>query len=188
MANTGPLTAVASEASPPPGQDWEQIAESHYPRVLRHAYRLTGNRSDAEDLAQETFIRVFRSLETYDPTGNFEAWLHRITTNLFLDSRRRAARVRMEELGDDAGEIEATEASPEFIAEAVSANAAISTTLGRLTPQLREALIMCDVEGRSYKEIAEQLGIPPGTVRSRLHRARAQAREAFGDMAGTPSQ
>src|SRR5690606_188897 len=98
------MTDVASFDAPEPWTppSWEQIVEEHSPRVYRLAYRLTGNQHDAEDLTQETFVRVFRSLSNYQP-GTFEGWLHRITTNLFLDQVRRKARIRFEALADDGG-------------------------------------------------------------------------------------
>src|ERR671933_576178 len=80
---------------------WEDVVRTHSTRVYRLAYRLTGNQHDAEDLTQEVFVRVFRSLSSYTP-GTFEGWLHRITTNLFLDGVRRRKRVRFDPLADDA--------------------------------------------------------------------------------------
>ena len=80
---------------------WDDVVREHSARVYRLAYRLTGNQHDAEDLTQDVFIRVFRSLDGYTP-GTFEGWLHRITTNLFLDRMRRANRIRFEALPDDA--------------------------------------------------------------------------------------
>nr|BFE83414.1 hypothetical protein GCM10020093_060150 [Planobispora longispora] len=82
---------------------WEEVVRTHSARVYRLAYRLTGNVHDAEDLTQEVFVRVFRSLSNYTP-GTFEGWLHRITTNLFLDMARRRQRIRFEGLADDAAE------------------------------------------------------------------------------------
>src|SRR5579862_5790942 len=79
---------------------WDEIVRAHSARVYRLAYRLTGNQHDAEDLTQEVFVRVFRSLASYKP-GTFEGWLHRITTNLFLDGARRRQRIRFEGLGDN---------------------------------------------------------------------------------------
>ena len=89
---------------------WEQIVEEHSPRVYRLAYRLTGNQHDAEDLTQETFIRVFRSLSSYTP-GTFEGWLHRITPNLFLDQARRRQKIRIEPVGEDTYRLESTACS-----------------------------------------------------------------------------
>ena len=83
---------------------WEQIVQDHSARVFRLAYRLTGNRYDAEDLTQDVFVRVLRSLDRYEP-GNFDGWLHRITTNLFLDGARRRQRIRMDAMGDDAARV-----------------------------------------------------------------------------------
>lgn len=89
-----------SDWTPP---TWEEVVRTHSARVYRLAYRLTGNVHDAEDLTQEVFVRVFRSLSSYTP-GTFEGWLHRITTNLFLDMARRRQRIRFEGLADDAAE------------------------------------------------------------------------------------
>jgi RNA polymerase sigma-70 factor (ECF subfamily) len=166
----------------PTAASWSEIAERHYDHVYRVAYRLTGNRADAEDLAQETFCRVFLHVDAYRPGGSFEAWLARIATNLFLDAKRREARVRMEELLHDDNLVEDPGGGPERLVEAVTANAEIARALETLSPQLRQALVMCDVEGRSYQEIADQLGVALGTIRSRLHRARAQARVAVGAL------
>src|SRR5258708_1206456 len=88
----------AGQWTPP---SWEDVVREHSARVYRLAYRLTGNSHDAEDLTQEVFVRVFRSLPSYTP-GTFEGWLHRITTNLFLDGVRRKKRVRFDALADDA--------------------------------------------------------------------------------------
>src|SRR3954452_20484961 len=82
---------------------WDDIVRAHSARVYRLAYRLTGNKHDAEDLTQEVFVRVFRSLSSYTP-GTFEGWLYRITTNLFLDQVRRKQRIRFDALPDDAGD------------------------------------------------------------------------------------
>ena len=82
---------------------WEEIVRAHSARVYRLAYRLSGNAQDAEDLTQDTFIRVFRSLAEFKP-GTFEGWLHRITTNLFLDMVRRRQRIRFDALPEDTAE------------------------------------------------------------------------------------
>jgi RNA polymerase sigma-70 factor (ECF subfamily) len=166
----------------PPG--WEQIVADHSARVYRLAYRLTGNRYDAEDLTQETFVRVFRSLSTYSP-GTFEGWLHRITTNLFLDQVRRRNRIRMDGLGDRAEQIPGREGadSPERGYEHANLDHDVQRALDALSPEFRAAVVLCDIEGLSYEEIAVTLGIKLGTVRSRIHRARAQLRESLSHRA-----
>ncbi|MEN0129986.1 MAG: RNA polymerase sigma factor SigE [Brevundimonas sp.] len=156
---------------------WEQIVREHSARVYRLAYRLTGNRPDAEDLTQETFVRVFRSLHTYQP-GTFEGWMHRITTNLFLDQARRRQRIRMDAMGEEADRYPSGDqlAAPERAFEHGNLDHDIQRALDELPPEYRAAVVLCDIEGLSYEEIAVTLGIKLGTVRSRIHRARARLR------------
>src|SRR6478736_3717782 len=100
IQQTVPQQQGPAEGSTQGVPTWDELVEQHSARVYRLAYRLTGNRADAEDLTQEVFVRVFRSLDTYTP-GTLEGWLHRITTNLFLDQARRRARIRFAALGDE---------------------------------------------------------------------------------------
>src|SRR6478609_6139530 len=106
-AEGDPVDPAGSTSSPMEGPmpwvppSWQEVVEQHSARVYRLAYRLTGNVYDAEDLTQEVFVSVFRSLSTYTP-GTFEGWLHRITTNLFLDQVRRKKRIRFDALAEDA--------------------------------------------------------------------------------------
>jgi len=162
---------------------WEEIVEQHSARVYRLAYRLTGDQHDAEDLTQETFVRVFRSLSRYQP-GTFEGWLHRITTNLFLDSARRKGRIRFESLPEGA-QLAAPVGvgSPERAFEHANLDHDVQAALDALSPEHRAAVVLCDIEGLSYEEIAATLGIKMGTVRSRIHRARAQLRKALAHRA-----
>jgi RNA polymerase sigma-70 factor (ECF subfamily) len=147
--------------------------------VYRLAYRLTGNPHDAEDLTQEVFVRVFRSLSSYTP-GTFEGWLHRITTNLFLDSARRKQRIRFEGLADEmAHRLPGSEPSPAQAFDDTHLDDDIQAALKALPPEYRAAVVLCDIEGFSYEEIAATLGVKLGTVRSRIHRGRAQLRSAL---------
>src|SRR5699024_7648979 len=108
MAQPHPHDGDATGDWQPPS--WEEIVRENGDRVFRLAYRLTGNRADAEDLTQEVFVRVFRSLHQYRP-GTFAGWLHRITTNLFLDGQRRKKRIRFDALGPAAERIAASSES-----------------------------------------------------------------------------
>nr|WP_268805572.1 RNA polymerase sigma factor SigE [Marinactinospora thermotolerans] len=175
VADSGP--AVEFDQWEPPS--WDEVVRTHSARVYRLAYRLTGNQHDAEDLTQEVFIRVFRSLANYTP-GTFEGWLHRITTNLFLDMARRRARIRFEGLADTADErMQGREPSPAQAYDDRHFDADIQTALDALPPEFRAPVVLCDIEGLSYEEIAATLGVKLGTVRSRIHRGRAQLRNAL---------
>jgi RNA polymerase sigma factor (sigma-70 family) len=162
---------------------WEEIVAQHSARVYRLAYRLTGNPHDAEDLTQEVFVRVFRSLSSYTP-GTFEGWLHRITTNLFLDQARRKARIRFDALADDADQrLPGRVLSPDLALMDNHFEDDVELALTSLPPDFRAAVVLCDVEGLSYDEIADVLGLKLGTVRSRIHRGRSMLRKALAHRA-----
>jgi RNA polymerase sigma-70 factor (ECF subfamily) len=162
---------------------WDEVVREHADRVYRLAYRLSGNRADAEDLTQETFVRVFKSLAEYTP-GTFEGWLHRITTNLFLDMVRRRQRIRFDTLPDDAGDrLAANTAGPEQAYAEMHLDPEVQQALDALPADFRAAVVLCDLEGLSYEEIAATLGIKVGTVRSRIHRGRVLLREALAHRA-----
>lgn len=184
-----PATAVAVEDSgqveTPPEEwkrpSWEEVVTNHSAKVFRLAFRLTGNRHDAEDLTQEVFVRAFKSLDKFKP-GTLDGWLHRITTNLFLDQVRRKARIRFDGLPEDADQrIPGNETSPERSFEFNNLDSDIQAALDKLPIEFRTAVILCDIEGFSYDEVATALGIKLGTVRSRIHRGRALLRTALAD-------
>lgn len=167
-------------ADPVP-ESWEEIVRDHSARVYRLAYRLTGNPHDAEDLTQDVFVRVFRSLHTYRP-GTFEGWLHRITTNLFLDRVRRAQRIRFDALTEELTArlpVRASGTDPETVYEMNHLEGDIQRALLALPPHFRAAVVLADIEGYSYEEVGETLGIKMGTVRSRIHRGRALLRQSL---------
>jgi RNA polymerase sigma factor (sigma-70 family) len=162
---------------------WDEVVEQHSDRVFRLAYRLTGNRHDAEDLTQEVFVRVFRSLDSYTP-GTFEGWLHRITTNLFLDGARRKQRIRFDALSDErAARLESASPAPDAAYADQTFDDDIESALATLPPDFRAAVVLCDVEGLTYEEIAEIMDAKLGTVRSRIHRGRAMLRRALAHRA-----
>jgi RNA polymerase sigma factor (sigma-70 family) len=193
---TGSVDPDRQDASPAAGADgagpaapevwvaptWEQVVREHSARVYRLAYRLSGNAQDAEDLTQETFVRVFRSLADFSP-GTFEGWLHRITTNLFLDMVRRRQRIRFDALPEDTERLPGTAPSPEQVYADTHLDPQVQAALDALSPEFRVAVVLCDIEGLTYEEIAATLGIKLGTVRSRIHRGRVQLRQALAHLA-----
>ncbi|HSG80006.1 MAG TPA: sigma-70 family RNA polymerase sigma factor [Acidimicrobiia bacterium] len=155
---------------------WEEVARRYGRTIYNFAYRLTGNAHDAHDLTQEVLLRVRRGLEQYTP-GSFEGWLWRITRNAFLDDVRRQKRrptVSLPE-GDhvDAG----AAPPPDEVLATVRLGEDVQAALLELPYDFREAVVMCDIVGLSYDEIAEAVGVPVGTVRSRIHRGRKMLRE-----------
>jgi RNA polymerase sigma-70 factor (ECF subfamily) len=158
---------------------WEEIARNHGRFLYTLAYRLSGDAHDAEDLVQEVLLRVRRGLETYRP-GSLEGWLSRITTNVYLDQVRQRSRRPFEVLSDDT---DRALPSAETVDEALAARAIpadVQAALATLPPEYRAAVVLCDVVGLSYSEIGEALGVPIGTVRSRVHRARRRLRQVLG--------
>ncbi|WP_371417923.1 RNA polymerase sigma factor SigE [Janibacter hoylei] len=184
---TTEATVRTSDEEPWVPPTWAEVVEQHGERVYRLAYRLTGDVHDAEDLTHDVFVRVFRSLDGYTP-GTFEGWLHRITTNLFLDRARRKQRLRFDALTDEfAALLQTGTASPEQIYLEHHLDGDIQRALDALPPQFRAAVVLCDIEGLTYEEVAEALDIKLGTVRSRIHRGRAQLRESLSHREPAPS-
>jgi RNA polymerase sigma-70 factor (ECF subfamily) len=165
---------MAGEGAP----TWEEVARSHGRFLFTVAYRLTGNREDAEDLVQEVLLRVRRGLETYRP-GSLEGWLSRITTNAFLDEMRRRRRRPADQLPDDPDWVLPPSAPADEALAAQVLPDDVQSALADLPEDFRAAVVLCDVVGLPYNEIGEALGIPVGTVRSRIHRGRALLREAL---------
>ena len=158
---------------------WEELVRDHGARVYRLAYRLTGNPHDAEDLTQDVFVRVFRSLHRFQP-GTFEGWLHRITTNLFLDGARRRQKIRFDGLAEGSAErLRSSWPNPSDQLADADLDHDVAAALSALPPEFRAAVVLCDIEGLSYEEISQVLDIKIGTVRSRIHRGRAQLRNAL---------
>jgi len=157
---------------------WEEVARDHGRFLYTVAYRLTGNDDDAQDLVQEVLLRVRKGLETYRP-GSLEGWLSRITTNTFLDEVRRRRRRPVDALPENPDWV----LPPTVGADEVLAGSAlpddVQSALRRLPPDYRSAVVLCDVVGLPYQEIAGALDVPVGTVRSRIHRGRAMLREAL---------
>ena len=163
---------------------WDEIVAQHSARVYRLAYRLTGNPHDAEDLTQEVFVRVFRSLSSYTP-GTFEGWLHRITTNLFLDqARRKAGSASTRSPTTRETRLPSRALAPDVAGRSTGCSTTTSSPRWpRCRPDFRAAVVLCDIEGLTYEEIADVLGLKLGTVRSRIHRGRTMLRKALAHRA-----
>ena len=176
--------AQAAETPSWTAPTWQELVRDHSAQVYRLAYRLTGNRPDAEDLTQDVFVRVFKSINTFQP-GTLEGWLHRITTNLFLDQARRCQRIRMDALSAAPDHVWGSASGPEELHLDGELDADVDAALRALSPEQRVAVVLCDIEGLSYEEIAAVLDVKLGTVRSRIARGRAALREALAHRAPT---
>ena len=157
---------------------WEEVARDYGNFLYTVSFRLTGNRDDASDLVQEVLLRVRRGLRTYKP-GSMEGWLSRIATNAFLDDVRRKKRRPADALPDDAERVLPTSEGADEALERLGLPEDIQAALAGLADDFRAAVILSDVAGLTYQEIAEALEVPIGTVRSRIHRGRVQLRKAL---------
>jgi RNA polymerase sigma-70 factor, ECF subfamily len=174
------------------GPSWEELVQRHTRRVYNLCYRFTGNSSSAEDLSQEVFMRIFRTLPSYQPAqGAFPTWLTSVTRNLLVDHYRRTRRDRLTDSIDEAmPQVEAKPSpvrTPEKLAEVAELSAQLQEGLGRLSPELREAVILRDLQGLDYGEIRSVLQVPEGTVKSRINRGRIELARVLEEMGVRPS-
>jgi RNA polymerase sigma-70 factor, ECF subfamily len=155
---------------------WEEVARDHGRFLYNVAYRLAGNDSDAQDLVQEALLRVRKGLERYQP-GSLEGWLARIVTNVFLDELRRRQRRPADAFPEDPDWVLPPAPAADEVSTGLSDE--VQTALASLPDEFRSAVVLCDVADLPYDEIAESLGVPVGTVRSRIHRGRRLLRDAL---------
>ena len=168
-------------------REFERLFQRSQRRAYNLAYRLTGNAADAEDVTQDAYVRAWNNFASYDANRSFEGWLFRIITNRVIDMRRRQKRVPMYSLdtpvqGDDDGqpmahEFATPEGNPEQLVVGPVMDERLQEALTALPEDYRQAILLCDVEQRSYQEIAENMNCAIGTVRSRIHRARVMLRK-----------
>lgn len=181
--NVAPLSAESADDSARPVPDWEEVARTHGRTIYNFAYRLSGDPDDASDLAQEVLLRVRRGLATYRPI-TFEGWLWRITRNAFLDEVRRRQRRQTAPLPEG---LESTlglsTPAPDQILASYGLSEDVQEALMSLPFEFREAVVLCDVVGLSYVEVAEAIDAPVGTVRSRIHRGRKLLRNLLPEAA-----
>jgi RNA polymerase sigma-70 factor (ECF subfamily) len=157
---------------------WESIVTSYSRRIYNLSYRYTNRRDEAEDLTQEIFIKVYQNLKSYrSDSGSFQNWVLRVGRNLIIDHYRQARRFQQaggsEELETMNVKDDRTP-NPQRAAEQLEASRFLMEGLQALSPELKEAVILRDLEGTTYQEISEMLGIPEGTVKSRINRGRLE--------------
>lgn len=156
---------------------WEQIVRSHWRKVFNVAYKFVGKHDEAEDLTQDIFLKIFRSLSTFDRRANFQTWLISVSRNLCIDHYRSVRKERETVDRDlDAGDVTAVskEVGPYASLELNDRRALLRRALDELPPTLRTAVLLRDIRELSYQEIAAQLGLPEGTVKSRINRGRLE--------------
>ncbi|OYT71310.1 MAG: RNA polymerase subunit sigma-70 [Armatimonadetes bacterium JP3_11] len=180
-------TAVAYRMEDRLQREFDELVYRHYQQAYNTAYRLTGNAADAEDLVQEAFVRAYRFFDRYDRSMPFMNWFNRILTNLYIDEYRRRGRLRTVSIdetfnaedGEEGATLDLPDTQPNPLELALNNEylEAIHEGLQHLPSEFRAAVVLADLEGYSYEEIAEIMGTSIGTVRSRIHRGRKQLRD-----------
>ena len=168
---------------------WEALLKLYGRKTYNLCYPFTGRTQEAEDLTQEVFIKIFQTLGAYDPTqGTFATWLNRICRNHLVDHYRRTQKDRMtsslEDLIVDPTEKPGLEGGPATRVEARERQERLQRGLNQMSPDLREAVILRDLQDLDYQEIAQVLGLPEGTVKSRINRGRLELARVLKRMEG----
>lgn len=161
------------------GAAWEEIVQSYSRRVYNLAYRFTSRADSAEDLTQDVFVRVYRSLDQYNPKqGDLQNWLMRLARNLIIDDYRKRQRAPQDDIADDLEDhkyhLRSAQNSVQREMERRELGAQVQTGIDKLSPDLRTCVILRDIEELSYQEIVDLLKIPEGTVKSRINRGRIE--------------
>jgi len=176
------------------GAAWEDLLRAYTRKLYNLCYRFTGRIDEAEDLTQEIFVKVYQTLRTYDAAqGTFSTWLHRVARNHLVDHYRRTKKDRVtSSLEDELGTLEekpSPGAEPLGRVESQERREFLQQGLNRLSPDLREAVVLRDFHDLDYQEIAQVLGVPQGTVKSRINRGRlelARVLKRMNVMRGLP--
>ncbi|MBI3912423.1 MAG: sigma-70 family RNA polymerase sigma factor [Armatimonadetes bacterium] len=177
-----PAALTSSAASAQDRALFESLAERHYRQAYHIAYRLTGSHVEAEDLTQEAMIRAYQSFHRYRRDLPFANWLYRIIVNLHIDALRRRPKAWIDSVDDLPGAVELPDLESDPADQVISQqlDVRLQQALGQLSREFRTAVVLCDVEGLSYEEIAEVMQCSIGTVRSRIHRGRNHLRRLLG--------
>jgi len=169
-------------------ESFETLAMPMFTSLYNFAHWLTHNREEAEDLVQETYLKALKGFVSFQQGTNFRAWIYRILRNTFLTSRSGLSVKMTVPLDREEDAIGLTADTPEAVLLARADQQMVQSALERLPVQFREVILLCDIEEMSYQEIAEIVGIPIGTVMSRLSRARKSLRELLAEKLGGPSK
>jgi RNA polymerase sigma factor (sigma-70 family) len=156
---------------------WDTLVHQNWRRVFNVAYKFVGTHDGAEDLSQEIFLKIFKSLRTFDRRANFQTWIVSISRNLCIDHYRSVRKERETiDRGVDAGELSPVSRtrSPQAVLERQDQVRLLRDALQGLSPSLRRAVLLRDIRELTYREIADQLGLPEGTVKSRINRGRTE--------------
>ncbi|HTM27347.1 MAG TPA: sigma-70 family RNA polymerase sigma factor [Vicinamibacterales bacterium] len=156
---------------------WEQIVRQNWRKVFNVAYKFVGKHDEAEDLAQDIFLKIFKALRTFDRRANFQTWIISISRNLCIDHYRSVRKERQTIARDvDANDLQPAthERGPYQVAEHEDLRAQLREALQTLPATLRTAVVLRDLQELSYQEIADRLGLPEGTVKSRINRGRIE--------------
>jgi RNA polymerase sigma-70 factor (ECF subfamily) len=168
---------------------WEDLLRVYTRKIYNLCYRFTGRTHEAEDLTQEVFIKIYQTLRSYDAgQGSFSTWLHRVARNHLVDHYRRTKKDRMtSSIEDDLATLEEKPSlgvEPTSHLEARERQELLQQALDRLSPDLREAVVLRDLHDLDYLEIAQVLGVPQGTVKSRINRGRLELARVLKRMEG----
>jgi RNA polymerase sigma-70 factor (ECF subfamily) len=183
-----PEVLLVSQAQEGDADAFEKLFEAYHQRIYNYVGRMLQDPVESEDVAQETFVRAFQALDDFQQAASFRTWLYRIAANLAVDATRRRQRQWQlaandhgegqteEEVADPAGR------TPDDLLERANLRSLVWRAVGELSDKLRPVLVMYDMQGLSYDEIAAKLGCPLGTVKSRLFNARLQLRRRLAEL------
>jgi RNA polymerase sigma-70 factor (ECF subfamily) len=184
------LVALAASGSE---KAYRELLDRYQRPVFSLIYRMVRDREQAEDLAQETFVKVFNHIGSFDPKYKFSSWIFKIASNLTIDALRKKDLKTVSLDGSRNAEtpdevdatritVESRDENPEEFLEAKELGQEIERAIGELRPEYRQAILLRHVEGRPYEEIAEIMGVPLGTVKTFIHRARGELRETLAHL------
>ncbi len=191
------VTALLSRAQAGDAAAFEQLVQPHMPRMYNYIARMTGDPIEAEDLTQDAILRAHRAIGSFRGGATFQTWLYRIATNICVDALRRQRRQggRARSLDDpleaDEGQITRDVADhtndPQDLAQVDELRQEVGRAIAELSPKLRSVVILFDLQGLTYEEIANTLNLPLGTVKSRLFNARARLRDLLRPYVEEPA-